>query len=393
MSKTGSRLRSPTPEGAPSLSRSVRQDGDFDFESGISVFSRQQVQAYDRQAAAEGKDGVSRDNTRSPLEAELISDPQRLEELEPAWRALWSTLEDVTPFQSPDWILPWWHHYGQGRLLTFAFWSDHQLAGLAPLYIYDDSTDSTRRVFLVGTGNTDYLDVIIHPQFRRDCWQALVAEISQRRDLWDECNFQRLRRASTLLQHLVLDVGLVENSTEQEPCVVIDLCHGSPAEGMLKTSNVYARRLASNEPFSIEQSSPTSLNEFLSAFEQLHERRWRAKGLPGVLAEDRDRSFHREVAARFFQTGNLMFYALRIQGKLVSVVYGFHHRDRSYSYLSGFDPDYRRHSVGTILVGHAVQQALEQHRSFDFLKGQEPYKYRWGARDELVFSRSIRKAK
>ena len=88
-----------------------------------------------------------------------------------------------------------------------------------------------------------------------------------------------------------------------------------------------------------------------------------------------------------------MLYAMRIQEKIVSVVYGFHHRDRTYSYLTGFDPDYRRQSVGTILLGHAIQQSIEQHRSFDFLKGEEPYKYRWGAHDQVVHGRIITKAR
>jgi CelD/BcsL family acetyltransferase involved in cellulose biosynthesis len=327
----------------------------------------------------------------SSVETEFIADAHRLQQLEPAWRALWSTLEDATPFQSPDWILPWWQHYGEGDLFTFAFWRDHQLAGLAPLYIYNHGSDSIRRVFLVGTGNTDYLDLIIHPQLGAPCWNALIAEVSQRPALWDECNFQRIRAASPLMQNLGFDSGLVEESTEQEPCVAIDLRDGNPAESMLRTSSVYAHKLDRKGSFSIEEATPDSLDELLSAFEQLHERRWHAKGFCGVLAEGRDRSFHHEVACRFLRTGTLMLYALRLDGKIVSVIYGFHHRNRTYSYLSGFDPDYRRQSVGTIMIGHAVQQSLEQHRSFDFLKGQEPYKYRWGAHDEPVFGRTIRK--
>src|SRR5215469_12720482 len=64
------------------------------------------------------------------IRVEFISGPRRLEQLETEWRALWSAIPSATPFQSPDWILPWWRHYGEGRLFSFACWSDDQLAGL-----------------------------------------------------------------------------------------------------------------------------------------------------------------------------------------------------------------------------------------------------------------------
>ena len=327
------------------------------------------------------------------LRVEFISDPRRLERLEPDWRALWSAIPRATPFQSPDWILPWWHHYGEGRLFSFALWSNDQLAGLAPLYIYDQGTDSARRIFLLGTGNSDYLDAIFRPEFRRSCWDGLVAEIANRRELWDECDFPRLRPDSPLLEDLGREPRLIANSTEETPCVTIDLSPTTPTHRMLKTANTYARKLQEKEGFSIEHATAASLDELLSAFEQLHQRRWHAKGFSGVLSENRDRSFHRQVASQFLKAGMLMLYAMRIQNKIVSVVYGFHHRDRTYSYLTGFDPDYRRHSVGTIMVGHAIRQSIESRRSFDFLKGQEPYKYRWGAHDEVVLGRTIRKAR
>ena len=342
-------------------------------------------------AVCPSTDSLPTHSSPARLESEFITDPHRLQQLVPAWRVLWSVLEDATPFQSPDWIVPWWEHYGEGELFAFAFWSDHQLAGLAPLYIHEGGSDPTRRILLLGTGNTDYLDLVIRPQFRPQCWKALISEVSQRTALWDECNLQRIRPGSPLLQNLNFASGLVETSTEQEPCVAIDLCHGNPAAGMLRTSSVYARKLNSKESFSVEEATPDSFEEFLSALVQLHERRWHAKGFSGVLAEERDRRFHHEVAWRFLHAGTLMLYALRIRERIVSVIYGFTHRDRTYSYLSGFDPEYRRQSVGTIMIGHAVQQSLDEHRCFDFLRGHEPYKYRWGAHDEPVFGRTLRK--
>ena len=331
--------------------------------------------------------------TRAPsIDCELVSCSLRLEELEEDWRELWSWLPDATPFQSPDWLLPWWKHYGEGQLFSFAFWDGTRLVGLAPLHIFRSAVDPTRRLLLLGTGNSDYLDVLFHPAWRGTCCNALMAEIGKRSDCWDVCSFQRLRRGSPLLDDIVEHhAGRVEQG-EQVPCVAInlhDLGHGSV---MLRRSQSYARKLQGVHPYSFEEASAATLDDFSDALERLHQQRWREQGCRGALSTARDRSFHRLVARRFLNAGMLMFYGIRMARRLIAVIYGFRVRDAVYSYLSGFDLEYARKSVGAITIGHAVQRAIESgHQVFDFLQGREKYKYTWGAQDRACFVRRILK--
>ena len=54
-------------------------------------------------------------------------------------------------------------------------------------------------------------------------------------------------------------------------------------------------------------------------------------------------------------------------------------------YNAGIDPDARELSPGVILAAECVQFAVEHgKRRFDFLRGNEPYKYEWGAVDEPI---------
>ena len=87
-----------------------------------------------------------------------------------------------------------------------------------------------------------------------------------------------------------------------------------------------------------------------------------------------------------------MFYGIRVGGKLIAVIYGFRVSGGIYSYLSGFDPEYAQKSVGSIIIGHVVQRAIDNGlQAFDFLQGHEPYKYTWGARDVPCLARTIPK--
>ena len=61
-----------------------------------------------------------------------------------------------------------------------------------------------------------------------------------------------------------------------------------------------------------------------------------------------------------------------------------------YYYLGGFDPAAKHLSPGTLLIGHAVERAVEAGaEAFDFCKGREPYKYLWGATDTPTFTRRL----
>src|SRR2546423_211750 len=67
--------------------------------------------------------------------------------------------------------------------------------------------------------------------------------------------------------------------------------------------------------------------------------------------------------------------------------------ERTLAYLHGFDPAYEFESPGTILVGHAIEEAVrEGAREFHFLRGRESYKYGWGARDRWNRRRTFRRA-
>jgi hypothetical protein len=49
-----------------------------------------------------------------------------------------------------------------------------------------------------------------------------------------------------------------------------------------------------------------------------------------------------------------------------------------YYYQAGFDPKYEEWSVGLVVMGKCIEDAISRELSeFDFLRGDEPYKKRW----------------
>jgi CelD/BcsL family acetyltransferase involved in cellulose biosynthesis len=114
----------------------------------------------------------------------------------------------------------------------------------------------------------------------------------------------------------------------------------------------------------------------------LHGARWQGRGEEGVLADGAVRAFHLAAAPLLAEAGLLRLYAVTIEGQIVGIYHGLHHRECAYAYLGGFDPAFGFESPGAVLLGHALEEAIgEGAREFHLLRGQEPYKYEWGAVD------------
>ena len=152
----------------------------------------------------------------------------------------------------------------------------------------------------------------------------------------------------------------------------------------------YWRKLANLGQVKIEQANENNFAELFEALLSLHEARWRMNELSGVLCDCEVRNFHHDAAFGLLSHDALRMYALRLDARIIASLYAFHHGRCTYYYLSGFDPQFRRYSPGTILVAHAIREAIrEGDVSFDFLRGREDYKYRWGARDRPIYRKQV----
>jgi CelD/BcsL family acetyltransferase involved in cellulose biosynthesis len=143
----------------------------------------------------------------------------------------------------------------------------------------------------------------------------------------------------------------------------------------------------------IDAADGPSAQQHLDDLFRLHGARWEGKDEPGVLASRAVRDFQREAVPQLAAAGMLRLYTLSIGATVAAAYYGLTHGDRTYAYLTGFDPDYDSESPLTVLTAHAFQSALgEGCREIDMLRGREPHKYQWGAVDRHNVKRSIRHA-
>ncbi|MGZ8851467.1 MAG: GNAT family N-acetyltransferase, partial [Thermoanaerobaculia bacterium] len=307
------------------------------------------------------------------------------------WADLWGRDERSTPFQSPHWLLPWWREFGGDQLFVIAGREHGRLEALAPLYILRDEDSGESLGIFIGSGISDYLDVLLAPGIAA---QPIV-EMMTRDGICPAWDLQQLRPSSPLLRSAAPS-GWTDVVEQQDPCPVLPLeGAGADLENLVSTHfrkklRYYRRALERDAPVSFEQPTAETLDEFMHALFELHERRWRRRNMAGMLADEFIQRFHCEVARGMLDAGALRMHAMRRGGKIAAIFYGFAHLGTVYYYLSGYDPALEKLSVGTVIVAHAIEQAVrEGAHTFDFLRGAEDYKYSWGARDRMNMHRQL----
>ncbi|MGA1875832.1 MAG: GNAT family N-acetyltransferase [bacterium] len=318
-----------------------------------------------------------------------------LKALQLDWLRLWSRCPGATPFQSPGWLIPWWEHFGQGELRLLTLRHEGRLIGLAPFSISKASGSPVKRVLLMGTGISDYLDVLIEPEFEQAGLTAIITYLDSIRPYWDMCDFQQLRPQSPLLR---AESGIWSDTLIlQDPCPVLPLpaagknLHESYSPHLSQNLHYYRHRAEKMGPVTIERADRSNFDELFTSFIRLHNERWQSNGGHGLLTDTDVQNFYRDAALNLLEAGVLRLYALRLGCRMAACLYGFIHKGRFYYYLGGFDPAFRGLSPGTLLIGLVMEEAILQGATeFDFLRGQETYKYRWGAKDQPNYNRQWR---
>jgi CelD/BcsL family acetyltransferase involved in cellulose biosynthesis len=113
---------------------------------------------------------------------------------------------------------------------------------------------------------------------------------------------------------------------------------------------------------------------------RLHRELRRARGQRTSLSDNHRRLLLRCAGYGARDRGVAAMIALR-KSQLVGAIIGFWFDGCFAAYQSGWDPAYAGDSIGSVLVSHAIEHSrADGAHCFDFLRGNEAYKYRFGAR-------------
>lgn len=335
----------------------------------------------------------------SAVRAEVVDSAEGLEALRAGWSELARTAAAGCLFLSPEWLIPWWKHFGQGRELRMVALRDgEELVGLLPLFVESVRLSGVpaRRVAFLGDGATgcDYLDLLAAPGREGEVQAAALSALFSLG--WDVCELDGVLRESATLLALAqrFPPGRTATAPEQGgplrregqlrfvcPYIPLRGSYDDYLAGFGRRENLRRREkwLARQPGFEISCArTPAEAGPALESFFRLHRARWAAEGGSDGLADARFEEFHRDAVAELARSGLLRLYTLSCARRPVASVYGVVYRGKFLYYQSGYDPLWASRSVGLVLLARTVKDAFaEGLGEFDFLRGDEAYKAQW----------------
>jgi hypothetical protein len=259
---------------------------------------------------------------------------------------------------------------------------------------------TAKAVFFGASYHADYATILADPSDLPAVSSAVAAYLAgPTAGPWDVVDLRRLRCTDPAGEQLAAALGPLEmangwtlNVEREDVCPVVTLPEGVDLDGYLATLGKKerheirrkVRRAQAIGDIRLEDSTDPVRD--LEIFIDLHQKRWGADGLfPTTLGGQQSRTFVRRLFELFGPDGPLHLTFLSVGGRCIAAGIHFETEAGFFYYNAGVDPDARELSPGVLLIYAYVTRALGKGtRRMDFLRGDEPYKYAWGAVDEPI---------
>lgn len=330
------------------------------------------------------------------LAVQAYRDVDGFDALAGEWNGLLRRSTADTVFLTLEYQRLWWETLGDGALYILASRDGESLVGIAPLF----AVPGRRMLTTVGCVEvSDYLDWIAARGREAEVCAAVVEHLAgPDAPAWDEialCNVPQDSPTLRLLPPLAEARGWAVSIVKEEVCPIVRLPRTwDDYLGMLDKKERHElrrklRRAEAGTTWYIVGAShdlEAEVEDFL---------RLMAASTPEKAAflTPRMRLFFHRLARAAYEAGWLQLAFLEVEGRKAAAYLNFVYGNRVLVYNSGLDwRTFPQLSAGLVLAAHCIRYAIEQgYEAFDFLRGNERYKYQLGGQDVEVRRLAIRK--
>jgi CelD/BcsL family acetyltransferase involved in cellulose biosynthesis len=121
-----------------------------------------------------------------------------------------------------------------------------------------------------------------------------------------------------------------------------------------------------------------SLEQAIQILIDLHQKRWTSRGNSGRFLKKESRDITLQTARYFAEKDWLRLYFLTINDKPVAVELNLEYKGKMYCHLKGFDTNYYKYRVGSLLTLKVLEKCVEKGiTEYDLMQGDEAYKFDW----------------
>lgn len=323
------------------------------------------------------------------MKIELIEKSKRLKGLQPQWEELLEKSPANDIFLTPAWFFSWWPVFKKNKQLFFlAFWQDHILIGLFPLY-------KIKKLFfniITFSGSpvqADRMDMIIAENFEKECFTAFEQWIFGRKD-WDIIllkDFAPLTSNASIFSKLLAMRGRKHLLSKDEPNYYITTSDFTDFEEYIATKlsrkckhsyNNTRNKLKKVSAVVFEICKQLSMTNIESMENLSLKNSIRGSVGKSFFNIPENKKFLKNLIEHDQNNHNIQLCFYTIKNILVSYILIFSYNNKIGAYITATDKNMKKISIGSLVFFQCIKYGItNKYQEFDFLKGGEKYKTRF----------------
>jgi CelD/BcsL family acetyltransferase involved in cellulose biosynthesis len=325
-------------------------------------------------------------------------------EIDPgSWNNLLAEAITDVPFLRYEYQRAWWEGLGggewkQAELLLISARENGQLIGIAPLFLTE--YDGRPAVMLIGSIEiSDYLDLIVRPADLPRFLTGLldyIADDAHEPSNWSALDWYNLPDSSPTLAALNTESEsrgwtFTQEAYHPTPYIPVPGDFEAYLAGIEKKQRHEIRRKLRRAAesgivrFYIVDGNPNIESEINDFFDLMVQDPSKADFLHPAM-----RAQMTSILKTAHEQGYLWLAFLEVDGVKTAASLNFDYKGKLWGYNSGVGSGHKELSPGWVLLAHVIQWCCENGRhEFDFMRGDEEYKYRFGAVNRFVMRAKV----
>jgi CelD/BcsL family acetyltransferase involved in cellulose biosynthesis len=333
------------------------------------------------------------------MQIKVIRTLEEMNSLQGEWNALVKQGASDVPFLRHEYLSTWWQTLGGGEwseaelFVVTGRLPDGSLCGIAPLFYSRNRSGEPALLLLGSIEISDYLDLIVPSQHISTFLDALFSYLAGvNSPPWKVLDLYNIIDSSPIppaLQEAAMRHGWTYTQEPLQHCPYIPI--PGDWEAYLASIDKKQRHEIRRKIRRAESGfKPTRWYivqdeaEISSGVEDFMDMMAQDQAKDHFLSEAMRDQFRLSAMAAF-RAGYLQLAFLEIGGEKAAGYLNFDYDNNLWIYNSALNFTYWDYSPGWVLLGYLLEWANENKRKhFDFMRGDEDYKYRFGAIDRRV---------
>ena len=314
-------------------------------------------------------------------------------------------------FLSWEWIHSWWEVFKDGDKELYILCgknSSGKTIGIAPFYLKRETYfGNLKRNILRFCSSLetypDHLDIITTREYEYEFSEAVLFHLIQHNADWDVIKWDGVHEHATIKKYLtsghLKSNGILMTSVPNTSCPYLVIDH--TFEGYLKSFSSKKREtllrkrkiLMNREKAQLKiVHSGEEPEKYIQALFALHNERAKQKGIKTTFSGEGVYQFHNKIIHSLLKDGKVVLAFLYKESEPIASYYCIKHNQKYYYYQAGLSREGEKKSAGTVLFSLLIENAFKENfKEFDFLRGNEEYKYFWTENYRKDYSIIIRK--